>query len=41
MMVFWYELGIVGIWIGPTIATAFNTVAYQILFQKMDLEKLI
>jgi len=41
LMVFWQDLGIVGIWVGPTIATLFNTISYLHLFQKMDLEKLV
>ena len=40
-MVFKYNAGIIGIWTGPIVATAFNTVAYIYMFTKMDLNALI
>ena len=41
LLVFKADLGIVGIWVGPTLACALNTLAYLILFAKMDWPKLI
>jgi len=41
LCVFKLELGIIGIWVGPAIAVAFNTLAYLHLFSKFDIEKLI
>jgi Na+-driven multidrug efflux pump len=32
LMVFKYEAGIIGIWCGPILATAFNTVMYITMF---------
>jgi hypothetical protein len=34
-------LDIVGLWIGPTLATAFNYFAYIKVFNSIDLDKLI
>ncbi len=41
LMVFKYEAGITGIWCGPILATAFNTVMYITMFTKIDLDSLI
>jgi multidrug resistance protein, MATE family len=35
------DMGIQGIWVGPTISTAFNTCAYLFLFQRIDWAGLI
>ena len=37
LLVFWKTHGIRGIWVGPTVAVLFNTIAYQIIVKKMDL----
>jgi len=36
LMVFHFTLGNRGIWIGPTVACAFNTAAYITLFIRID-----
>jgi len=36
LMVFKFDLGTLGIWIGPTVACAFNTVAYLYIFNTID-----
>jgi len=41
LCVFKLDQGIVGLWVGATIAVAFNTCAYYYLFSKMDIEGLI
>jgi MATE family multidrug resistance protein len=41
LMVFKFELGTVGIWIGPTVACAFNTAAYLYIFNSIDWKQLI
>jgi multidrug resistance protein, MATE family len=41
LCVFKADLGIAGIWIGPTISTAFNTCAYLLLFRRIDWAVLI
>ena len=40
-MVFKFNLGTVGIWIGPTVACAFNTAAYLFIFKSIDWKQLI
>jgi hypothetical protein len=40
-MAFSFELGIAGIWVGPTVACAFNTVAYLVIYKKIDWVSLI
>lgn len=41
LMVFYWNVGIWGLWLGPTLACAFNTVVYLIIFKKIDWEELI
>lgn len=41
MLVFWQTWGIMGIWIGPTLAVLFNTVAYQIMVKSTNWSELI
>ncbi len=41
LLVFYYELGIFGIWVGPTLACAFNTLAYLVMFKRMNWHELI
>ena len=36
VLVFKYDLGIRGIWIGPTLAVTFLTFAYILIFSKID-----
>jgi len=40
-LVFWQTWGIFGIWVGPTAAVIFNTLAYMILVKNMDFEEII
>jgi Na+-driven multidrug efflux pump len=40
-LVFYNDMGIFGIWVGPTLACAFNTVAYILIFKRMDWHELI
>lgn len=41
MLVFWQTWGITGIWVGPTLAVMFNTVAYQIIVKQTNWTELI
>jgi len=41
LMVFQFDLGTKGIWLGPTFACAFNTVAYLWIFNKINWSDLI
>ncbi len=41
MMVFWLDKGTFGIWIGPTVACAFNTIAYLFMFKRANWDELI
>ena len=41
VMVFQFDLGTMGIWLGPTFACAFNTVAYLWIFNKINWTDLI
>lgn len=41
LMVFYFKVGIWGLWLGPTLACAFNTAVYLIIFKMIDWEKLI
>lgn len=36
-----YDYGIQGLWVGPTVAVAYNTLMYSILINRMDWDKLI
>ena len=38
---FIYDLDNTGLWVGPTVAVAFNTICYNIIIVCMDWEKLI
>jgi hypothetical protein len=38
---FKYNLGIKGIWVGPTVAVAMNTLAYILIFYCLDWDTLI
>jgi len=40
-MVFKFDLGTIGIWIGPTFACAFNTAAYLYIFNTINWTELI
>lgn len=41
VLVFWQTWGIMGIWVGPTLAVLFNTVAYQIIVKSINWTELI
>ena len=41
VFVFKYEYGIRGIWMGPTLAVAFLTVTYMIIFSNVNWQDLI
>lgn len=38
--VFVYDLKVMGLWIGPTVATIFNTCCYNIIIRKIDWHEL-
>ena len=38
LAVFYYGWGIVGLWVGPTVAILFNSVFYHVLLIKADWE---
>jgi MATE family multidrug resistance protein len=40
-MAFRLEFGIAGIWVGPTVACAFNTVSYLVIYERIDWVSLI
>ena len=40
-LVFAFDMSNVGIWIGPTLACAFNTAAYLYIFKRMNWIELI
>lgn len=41
LLVFTYDLGTFGIWVGPTFAVALNTVAYLVIFGRINWTDLI
>ena len=41
MLVFWKDWGIKGIWFGPTLSVAYNTIAYLLIFYCLDWDRLI
>ena len=41
MLVFWQTWGIKGIWVGPTVAVLFNTIAYHFIVKTTDWPTLI
>ena len=41
LLCFKYNMGIKGIWAGPTVAVAINTVCYLLIFARLDWDKLI
>jgi hypothetical protein len=40
-MSFGLSYGNIGIWVGPTVACAFNTAAYLLIFKRFDWDMLI
>jgi multidrug resistance protein, MATE family len=41
LLMFYYDMGIWGLWLGPTLACAFNTVVYLIIFNRTKWDELI
>ena len=41
LLVFYFDYGIKGLWVGPTFAVAYNTVLYVYISSKIDWQKLI
>lgn len=41
LLVFYFEVGIWGLWTGPSIACAVNTIAYLAIFVRTDWPQLI
>ena len=41
LLVYSYDMHLPGIWVGPTLACAFNTVAYLFIYKRMDLQDLV
>ena len=40
LAVFYYDSGIVGLWIGPNIAIIFNFIFYYVIIMRSDWEKI-
>jgi len=39
-MVFYAQWGIVGLWVGPTVAIIFNFIFYYLIIMKLDWQKI-